>query len=157
MIYLQGKPREGNKGEEYWKNRFESFDPNKENWKEVLIEYAEDLGDNPKEVVEYFSTQDMPVREIDKYATSKTGKNWEQGAHIDPEIKELVYELNDSGYKTVGSCSGHGGENGFVTFTPDLSEADEEDIQYIFRKHGIPIIKIKRYPYYYSFDFRGIG
>jgi hypothetical protein len=37
---------------------------------------------------------------------------------IDPEIRQLVIELNRNGFKTVGSCAGHKGTLDIITKKP---------------------------------------
>jgi hypothetical protein len=42
---------------------------------------------------------------------------------IDKKMRELIILLNESGYKTGGSCSGHSKEDrGFITILPDRSD-----------------------------------
>ncbi len=46
--------------------------------------------------------------------------------------------LNDAGFVTIGSCAGHGGEEGFVNFArSDFSENEIGDIEEIFNEHGV--------------------
>jgi hypothetical protein len=62
---------------------------------------------------------------------------------IDPEIKDLVVELNYKGYKTDGSCAGHG-YRGYISFsnknkTPPytyLTKDEAKNVIIIMKKHG---------------------
>ena len=62
---------------------------------------------------------------------------------IDPEVKSLVLELNKKGYKTEGSCAGHG-YRGYISFLPKnrsppyqyLTKEEANDAIFIARKHG---------------------
>ncbi len=35
-------------------------------------------------------------------------------AYVDPEIQELIQVLNDGGFETIASCSGHGHRPGTI-------------------------------------------
>lgn len=72
------------------------------------------------------------------------------GEDIDLEIREMVRELNEMGYITLGSCSGHGRETGFVTFSnPDLSDNDKVNIKLILQDYGFTSLRFGR-EYNYS-------
>ena len=48
-------------------------------------------------------------------------------SNIDPEIKDLVYSLNRSGYRTINSCAGDTYATAMVSFREDISSLSEED------------------------------
>jgi len=58
---------------------------------------------------------------------------------IDPEIYELIKKLNESGFRTYGSCAGHLGleDKGYVAFRDELTPKAKKQIQVIFKDYGI--------------------
>lgn len=64
---------------------------------------------------------------------------------IDPEIRSVVIELNNKGYKTEGSCAGHVRvRRGFISFTGVITPPKVERISQIARKHGLKNIRINK-------------
>jgi len=89
-------------------------------------------------------------KDLQDYISTGGYKKWEdigvlldsetsiRGMDVDPEVRELVRDLNVSGYVTVGSCAGHSGIGGFITLKrTDLTGDEKEEIRDIFRSHGI--------------------
>lgn len=86
---------------------------------------------------------------------------------VDPEIRNIIIELNERGIKTLGSCAGHKKNKwtGFVT----IGEYKEIDfykntdislVKKIFKKHGIENIRFNRklWPnWWFSIEFKSIG
>jgi hypothetical protein len=75
---------------------------------------------------------------------------WEEYAkkrvmkHADPEIKELVLDLNRYNQFTTDSCAGHGNEPGSIFF--DGRNLDGWKVREIMKKHGLTgIRKRERY------------
>ena len=82
-----------------------------------------------------------------------SGRGKEYAADIDPEIRNLVLELNELGFATVGSCSGHrrGTERlkgvegqtfrsrptGYINFDRILDSYEIEQVKAILNEHNI--------------------
>lgn len=96
--------------------------------------------------------------DVKSLVTSKTNI---RGRDIDPEIRDLIGDLNNNGFATLGSCSGHHGSAGFVTFAkPNLSIEEREKIRGIFANRGIHEITFKDAEgasLHSATHFRGIG
>lgn len=54
---------------------------------------------------------------------------------VDPEIRALVFELNENGLYTIESCAGHGKERGILFFRK--KGFDGYKAREIMKKHGI--------------------
>jgi len=78
---------------------------------------------------------------------------------IDPEIVDVIIDLNKNGYKTLESCAGHKygrmGDDGVILFNMWIGKHQNKIIS-IMEKHGLIIKKIylKWSPAIY---FEGIG
>lgn len=88
-------------------------------------------------------------------------KTFYHGMDIDLEIRQVVKELNKRGYRTLGSCAGHLGEQGYITFEKKvLSSRDRKLLRGILKSIGIEVLRIKNAKantYYSAVEFRGIG
>ena len=110
--------------------------------------------------------------EMDKYDISGGYGKWEnvdalirsntsyQGMDIDPELREVIKELDVRGLSTCGSCAGHGPDStGFIAFNKRLlSFGDKLVIKRILSGFGIKVDKFcpSRKGSCTSVDFRGI-
>ena len=69
-----------------------------------------------------------------------------RGLRLDPEIIELIIELNRAGFVTYGSCAGHpsysgkGMMRGYISFE---GYNDKEGIMKILEAHGLRNIRIE--------------
>jgi len=92
---------------------------------------------------------------LDKYVRTGGYKKWEsigslvssstfiKGLDIDPEIREVVRELNSRGLTTEGSCAGHL-EPGFIAFSKkSLTSQDRAAVRAILGSKDIQIIAFK--------------
>ena len=96
-------------------------------------------------------------RDLESLLESKTDI---QSVDIDMEIRGLVRDLNDMGYKTIGSCAGHAGERGYITFYKGiLNDEDKERISEMCKDHGIYDAKFPNIvdADFSAITFRGIG
>jgi hypothetical protein len=104
--------------------------------------------------------------------------NEPRGDGLDPEIVVVLKYLNRFGYRTIGSCAGHGkkynGGNGFnrgeitIDRTPSkykigfdskgkiasINNKDVNDIIIILKNHGLKSIKFKKPA---TFTFTSVG
>lgn len=66
---------------------------------------------------------------------------------LDPELKHLVIELNNSGYKTLSSCAGHYSEapygRGYINLKDKLTLKDEDKLKQILSHYGLSDIKVR--------------
>jgi len=96
--------------------------------------------------------------DVESLVTSKTSV---KGMDIDPEIRDLIKDLNVSGLVTLGSCSGHHGNYGFVSFAkPSLSIEEREGIRRMLANRGMQGITFKNAKganLSAIVNFRGIG
>jgi len=73
---------------------------------------------------------------------------------IDPEIRDIVLDLNRRGYGTVGSCAGHSSRShGFISFSDygdidtftggdtAFTQDEKEEIRAILKEHGLTGIR----------------
>lgn len=107
--------------------------------------------------------------EMDKYNLLGGYRKWEtlegllgsktfyHGWDIDPEIRGLVAALNDAGYRTLGSCAGHMGEEGFVTIDKKLTSGDKTRIRSIFKGLDLRVTGFGGKPGFNSVHFVGVG
>ena len=69
-----------------------------------------------------------------------------RGLRLDPEIVDLVIELNRAGFSTYGSCAGHpsysgkGMMKGYISFE---GYNDKEGIMKILQSYGLTNIRIE--------------
>ena len=69
-----------------------------------------------------------------------------RGLRLDPEIVELIIELNKAGFSTYGSCAGHpsysgkGMMRGYISFE---RYRDKEGIMRILKAYGLRNIRIE--------------
>ena len=56
---------------------------------------------------------------------------------VDPELRQVLIELNKRGYKTAGSCSGHKTDTGYITIKQNVTDKQKEEIIKIMKRHGI--------------------
>ena len=104
--------------------------------------------------------------------------NEPRGAGLDPEIVAVLKYLNRFGYRTIGSCAGHGkkynGGNGYnrgeitIDKTPSkynigfnskggitsINNKDTSDIIVILKNHGLKSVKFKKPA---TFTFTSVG
>lgn len=93
--------------------------------------------------------------DLENYISTGGYKKWEkvgalleskttiQGYDIDPEIRSLIRDLNNSGFATIASCSGHGKERGFVNFEkPTLEDDEKGEIRAIFEALGVSQVNL---------------
>ena len=92
---------------------------------------------------------------------------------VDPEIRNIVIELNEKGIKTLGSCAGHkiGKWKGFVTIGDYkkirihnqpfdfYKNTDIRIVKKIFKKHGIEEIRFNRKLWidWFAIEFKSVG
>lgn len=77
---------------------------------------------------------------------------------LDSEIKELVKELNESGYITEYSCAGHGRGRGFINLSrTDFTKDELKDIRDIFRQNGIGRVTFRIMKDLTRATFPGVG
>jgi len=78
---------------------------------------------------------------------------------VDPEIRDMVIELNDKGFKTLGSCAGHMPNkiNGFVSFSGKPTEHKIKVAKSILQKHGMVNIRFVEHEIFWSLKFRSVG
>jgi len=83
------------------------------------------------------------------------------GLRLDPEIVDLIIELNEAGYFTLSSCAGHHGKGrgkmrGFIAFH---QYDDKEGIIRILKAYGLTDIRIEDqfYEYDAEHEFKGIA
>jgi len=111
--------------------------------------------------------------EMDKYNLTGGYKKWGtveglvrsktfyHGWDIDPELRNVIRELDTKGFVTLGSCAGHAGEPGFITFEKRiLTPKDRKVIRYILEGVGIKVKKFenaKASAQYSKVDFEGVG
>ena len=80
-----------------------------------------------------------------------------RGLRLDPEIIELIIELNRAGFVTYGSCAGHpsysgkGMMRGYISFE---GYCDKEGIMKTLEAYGLRSIRIE-YGMDHSDDYRG--
>jgi len=120
----------------------------------------------------YTKAEDKKHREWDRLirmAEKQPKKYWQHQLrtgimkHIDPEVRELVRELNNRGFYTVESCAGHPGEygrdpernKGRIFFKQD--NIDYREVRAILVKYGLTGLKREKNTggirgYYYEFD-----
>ena len=76
-------------------------------------------------------------------------KSMFRGLRLDPEIVELIIELNKAGFITYGSCAGHpsysgkGMMRGYISFE---GYNDKEGIMKILKAYGLRNIRIEYRP-----------
>jgi len=75
---------------------------------------------------------------------------------IDELLRPLVKELNDSGFKTFSSCSGHNKRDGYVGLYHDrfFTSEEKKELNSIFSRHGIDSFRVWKPS---SFDDQEIG
>ena len=59
-----------------------------------------------------------------------------QGWDLDPNVKSVVVDLNDRGFTTTGSCSGHG-RRGYVVFDDLLDEDEKAEVKEVLEMNDI--------------------
>jgi hypothetical protein len=80
---------------------------------------------------------------------------------VDPEIRNIIIELNEKGIRTLGSCAGHaiGKWNGFVTIANTIENTDMIVLEKIFKKHGVGVLRFNttKWVDWFSVNFKSIG
>lgn len=89
---------------------------------------------------EYWSTLEFQEQRRAEFEGGAPGK-------MDPEVVGVVDALNTAGYTTIGSCAGHKGNKGFISFIdfPSGSRASKEVVGMI-REYGFTGVRFKRRP-----------
>jgi len=96
--------------------------------------------------------QDLKVQYKGKDVLLRSSLAPDSATEIDPEIKNVILELNSKGYITNASCAGHGRSYkeypGWIAFNPDLTRSEISDIQSIMKSFGLEVgsSKIKSTP-----------
>lgn len=90
------------------------------------------------------------------------GIDYESIPGLDPEIVELVRDLNEAGYITEYSCAGHEKPRrkgiGFINFSRvDFTKDELAGIREIFRENGIAHVTFKVYEDFTKVTFPGVG
>lgn len=109
----------------------------------------------------YFDKMDKLLEMSEKQPRKYWQYQLRQGVmkHIDPEIRQLITELNAKGLYTVDSCAGHPGEHphavGMIFFKK--RNPDCRKIREILMKYGLTGLKRGKQPsdrltIYYEFD-----
>jgi len=73
-------------------------------------------------------------------------KGYDSTSSIEPEIRDVVYTLNEAGYETQASCSGHAGiksATGWISFVDIFDDEELKEVFKIMRKHGLKPSKKK--------------
>ena len=78
-----------------------------------------------------------------------------RGLRLDPEIVDLIIELNEAGYFTLSSCAGHPGKGrgkmrGYIAFR---QHDDKVGIIRILKAYGLTDIRIEAQPYQCDTDY----
>jgi hypothetical protein len=60
---------------------------------------------------------------------------------VDKELRKSVIDLNKAGFKTEGSCTGHGEYDGYITFPKLLTDSERNIVQGILRRNNIVVRK----------------
>ncbi len=80
---------------------------------------------------------------------------------VDPEIRNIIIELNENGIKTLGSCAGHspGFWKGFVTIGDTVDNTDIIKLTEIFNDNGINLIRFdtSKWVDWFSVEFISVG
>lgn len=79
----------------------------------------------------------MPSGEVLERTWGKADTNILSIGDVDPTIRDLVTMLNNSGFKTLGSCAGHK-DRGFITFSKK-EKKNREAIRRVFEAFDIPV------------------
>jgi hypothetical protein len=80
---------------------------------------------------------------------SQIGSSWfklKAEIHIDHELITVIYQLNADGFITHSCCAGHDGDDGYITFYGEYSDADIHEIlrPYSLKVKSIEIIDEER-------------
>lgn len=59
-----------------------------------------------------------------------------RGWDLDPNVKEIVADLNDRGFATTGSCDGHG-KRGYIVFADFLDEDEKAEVKEVLEMNSI--------------------
>ena len=62
---------------------------------------------------------------------------------IDPEVEEMVLELNYRGFETTGSCSGHGEKNAYIIFPEQMDSLQRDDVKELLEGLGARGLRFK--------------
>jgi len=79
---------------------------------------------------------------------------------VDQEIRDVVIELNDHGFKTLGSCAGHRPNKigGFISISGRPTDQKVKSVKTILRKYGLTHIgNIVDNEKWWSVHFASIG
>ena len=106
---------------------------------ETLMAWRDTLNDAKRDLRDYKSGKlKMNVQgdDIKKLLSSKTDR-W--GLDIDKPIRPLIKELNEKGFDTSWSCSGHN-DWGYVKFKKKYSAEEKKEVANILKNNGIKIL-----------------
>ena len=80
---------------------------------------------------------------------------------VDPEIRNIVIELNEKGIETLGSCAGHraGEWRGFVTIASTVENTDMIILKKIFNKYGVGMLRFDttKWVDWFAVEFESVG
>jgi hypothetical protein len=80
---------------------------------------------------------------------------------VDPEVRNIVIELNEKGIRTLGSCAGHreGEWRGFVTIANTVENTDMVILEKIFKKYGVGMLRFDttKWVDWFAVEFESVG
>ena len=111
------------------------------------------LGKMPEEVErlkKHYAKMTTPIQLEKHYSENKGNltlseiKQWLVWERMDTKIIPMVRKLNERGYRTSASCSGHKDHNGYVSFERRLTNLQITKIERIMEQLGIRGIEYER-------------
>jgi hypothetical protein len=89
-------------------------------------------------------------------STRRTMDTYNLPYDVDPEIRDVIIELNRKGFKTIGNCAGHR-DNGFLSV--GKNGYNEKAVTEILKRHNLKILKIEadKNPYSVFYSFSPVG
>ena len=115
---------------------------------DVYSVYYQPEGQKRQSILGSRATLEEAENSLEEYIQKGGYEKWEnlpallssdtsyQGWDLDPNVKEVVADLNDRGFTTTGSCSGHG-RRGYVVFDDLLDEDEKAEVKEVLEMNDI--------------------